>query len=131
MVDASRPSNGFVAAKDDERREAKLPGLLRIRETEFERVLAREKRDHQVPRQIAPEIRTQVSEVVFLLRADGTVGEKDWDGLTCESADAVICIDPGIDATACIEVCTRRPQFRGDDRGLAAQHVMKHARASE
>src|SRR5438094_448543 len=44
VLDASRPADALVAAEDDERREAVLPRLLCIRQTEVQRMFRRQER---------------------------------------------------------------------------------------
>ena len=60
-------------------------------------------------------IRDQVPQVVFLLRADGAVGQKDERALARKPPHGVIRVDPGVDAGGRCKLGARRPQLRGDD----------------
>jgi hypothetical protein len=53
-----------------------LPRLFCIREAEVEWVLARQERCNEVTRELAPEVRAQMTQVVLFRRADRTIGEK-------------------------------------------------------
>jgi hypothetical protein len=90
-------------------------------------VLAREERDDAIARNVAPEIVDEMTKIVFFLRSDSAIGEKHRDRLSREPADAVIGVDPGVDALGRIEAGARRAQLRGDDRGRSIQDVCEGA----
>ena len=74
-----------------------------------------QKRHDPVVRHVATEIRDQVAEVVFLLRADGAVGQEHECALTREAADGMIGVYPRVHAFARRQLGPRRPQFGRDD----------------
>ena len=77
VLDASRRPDVLVAAEHDERLEAVLPRAIRVGQAVLRRVLAGQKRDDVRARHVAAEIDDEMAEVVFLLEADGAVGEED------------------------------------------------------
>ena len=126
VLDASRLADRGVTTKHDERREPLLPCLLGVRETEVERMLAREKRRHQVAWQFASEVRAEMPEVVFLRCPDGAIGEKRRNAMPAESPDLVVAVDPRVHALQRTQLGSRRAKLHGDDGGLAAKGVGQH-----
>src|SRR5262249_29178272 len=77
MRQRTRRSDRLVAAEDDEGGKPVLLSALGIRDAILERVLRRQEGHDALARHIASEIRDEMTQVVFLLRTDGAVGEKD------------------------------------------------------
>ena len=98
MFDAPWSSNVFVPAKHDHGAEAVMRRLVGVAQTELQRMLAREKRDDMLARQVGPEIRHEMAKVVLFLGPHRTVGDHHADVLPGERADRVIGVDPGVDA---------------------------------
>src|SRR5262245_44747798 len=85
VLDTSGRTNRAIAAEDDERAEALLPGALGITETELERMLCREERHHAIARHVGAEIDDQMPQVLLFVRADGAVREK-YERLVADEA---------------------------------------------
>ena len=93
----------------------KAPIVMR----QLERVLGGEKRHHVRARHIRAKVDHEMTEVMFLARADGAVGEKHERAAAAhESAHPMVRVDPGVHAGS----QTARPNFlrrvsgEGDDR---------------
>ena len=66
-------------------------------------------------RNVGPQVRHEMPQVVFFGDADGAVGEKHECSLPRETAHGVIRIDPRIHAFAGLELGSRRPQLGAND----------------
>ena len=89
-----------IAAEDDERAEAFVPGALGVRETELERMLRREERHDAIARHVGPEIDDEVPEVLLFVRADGAVGQEHERPAAHEAAHRMVRVDPRVHAAA-------------------------------
>ena len=116
VIDAPRPAERPIAAENDQRRKAVLPGLFGVAQTEIERMLRREKRDDALARQVATEIGDEMTQVVFFLRTDRAVGKEHRDVLARQRADGVIRVDPRVHAFGRSQLRARRPELRRDHR---------------
>ena len=56
-----------------------------------------------------------MTQVVFLLRADGAVGQEHEHVLAGEAADGVVGIDPRVHAFSRLELRPRRTELDGDN----------------
>src|SRR5262249_41108113 len=112
VFDASRSADVPVATKHHEGWEPVLPGLFCVRKTELERVFGGEEWDDMTTRDVIPEIRDEMTEVVLLLGANGAVGQKNAHALPGKTADRVVHVDPGVHAFARAELRPRRTQLR-------------------
>ena len=112
MLDAARRADVLVAAKHHERLESMLTGAVGIAQAPLQRMLARQKRHDARPRHVSPEIAHEMAEVVFLLDADGAIGEKDERVVARQVFHRVIGVDPRVHACRRRELGPRRPQFR-------------------
>ena len=102
-----------------------LPDLLGIGEAIVERMLGREKRNDPITRDILTQIVHEVPQVVFFLRADSAVGEKDLDVQPCQAADRMVHVNPRIHAFDRSQLCSGRPQLRRNHVAVAAKSVEK------
>ena len=98
---------------------------LGVRQAVLERVLRSQKRDDALARNIEPEIRDEMAEVVFLLCADGVVGEEDEGPLARQAPDGVIGVDPGIHALGRGELRARRSELGREDRRAGSEGCEK------
>ena len=125
MVHRTRGAKALVSSKHDERLEAVMMRAIRISETELERVLARQERDHARPGHISPQVDDEVTKVVFFSRSDGAVGQEHERAVARQAAHRVIRIDPRISARGRFQFRTRRPQLGRDDAPAGSQIVDK------
>ena len=121
MFDASRRADALVAAEHDQRREAALVRALGVGQAVLERVLRGQERHDALARHVVAEIRHEMAEVVFLLRADGAVGEEHERASAREPLHGVVGVDPRIHALARRELGPRRPQFGCEHRRAGAK----------
>ena len=115
MLDAARRADVLVAAKHHERLESMLVGAIGIAQAPLQRMFRRQKRRDARTRDIPTEIAHQMAEIVFLLRADGAVGEEDECVVACEVLDRVIGIDPRVHACRGRKLGPRRTKLRRND----------------
>lgn len=118
VVHASRPPHVSVAAEHHERGKPVLPRLLRVAQAKLEGMLRRQERDDAIAGDVVAEVRDQVAQVVFLLRADGAVCQKDRHILSVQRPDGMVRIDPGVHPLDRSELRTRRAKLCGD-HGIA------------
>jgi hypothetical protein len=116
VVKASLAAKRPIAAEDDQRRKPVLPRLLRVAQTETERMLGCEERHDTIARQIAPEIGDEMTQVVLFLGPHGAVGEEHGDILARQGADGVVSVDPRVHALGRSQFGARRPKLRRDHR---------------
>jgi hypothetical protein len=109
VFDTARRPDGLIAAKHDKRPEAFVPRPLGVLKTEFNRMLRGEEWHNVVTRHIRSEVDYEMSQIVFLARADGTVREKHERPSPHESANRVVGVDPRITPRGCVKFGTRRP----------------------
>ena len=122
VLEAARPADVLVAAEHDERWKAVVHRLIGVGETELERMLGGEKRHDLVPGHGVAEIGHEMAEVVFLLRADGVIGDHDADVVACQRLDRVVGIDPRVHSLCRFELRPGRTKLDGQRaRGLAAK----------
>ena len=88
-----------------------------------ERVLGGEERDDLRSRHVAAEVRDEMPQVVFFLRADGAVGQEDVDVAPRERADGVVGVDPRVHARAAPEARAGRAQLDRNDVRVAVERV--------
>ena len=84
-------------------------------------MLGRQERDDAIAWHIGPDVRHQMPEVVFLLRADRTVGQEDARAVPTQSMNRVVRVDPRIDAVSARQFGTGWPELRGYDRWLPVE----------
>jgi hypothetical protein len=73
---------------------------------------------------VGAQVDDQVAEVVFLARADGTVGQEDEGTVADESAHRVVRVDPRVSSGGRVELRAWRPEFDGQD-GVLMQGLGK------
>ena len=64
-----------------------------------------------IARDVLAEVDDEMTEVVFLAGADGTVGEEHELVVLHEAADGMVRVDPGFHARGGVELGARRPQL--------------------
>src|SRR2546425_13366495 len=116
VLHTSRDSNPLVAAQHDQRLKAILVRPLGVRETVLERMLRCQDRNNVLARDIPTEIDDEVPEIVFFLRADRAIGQKNERALTREAADGMIRVNPGVHAFPRFELRARRPELSAKNR---------------
>ena len=121
VLDAARRANRLVAAKHDEGGKAALPGPLRVRQAVLHRVFRRHERHDALTRNVVLEVRHQMAKVVFLLCADGTIGQEDVGAFPGQPANCVVSVDPRVHAFGRRQFRTRRPELRREHRRTGAQ----------
>ena len=70
-----------------------------------------------------PEIGDEMTQAVFLLRADGVVGEQHRDVASGQVAHRVVHVNPGVHPLARAQLGPRRAEFRGDHGRAATERV--------
>ena len=87
--DRGRP-DVLVAAEHHQRRKTVVHDLIGVRQAELDRVLRGQERDDAIARDVVAEIGDEVAEVVFLLRADGAIGDHDAHVVARQRSDRVV-----------------------------------------
>src|SRR5262249_18742930 len=112
-----------------------LARAVRVRQAVIDRVLGGQERHDALARDVAAEVRDEMAEIVFLIGADGAVGQKHVRALPGEPAHRVIGIDPRVHALGERELGARRPQLGREDggggtKGCQQIHAARLARCS-
>jgi hypothetical protein len=115
VLDAPRRPDALVAAEDHQRLEPMLDRAIGVGDAVVERMLAGEERHDRPARHLAADVADQVPQVVFLLQADGAVGEEDRGAFAGQAPDCVVGVDPRVHAGPRFQLRPRRTQFGRDD----------------
>lgn len=118
MFDTPWPSNVFVPTKNDHGAEAVMRRLVGVAQAELQRMLAREKRDDMLARQVGPEIRHEMAKIVLFLGPHRAVGDHHAHVLPGERANRMIGVDPGVDPFGGLQFGAWRAELDGNDRRL-------------
>jgi hypothetical protein len=117
VLERSRPADVLVAAEDDQRRKAVVHRLVGVGLAELQRVLGREERNDLVAADGVAEVGDEMAQVVFLLRADGAVGDHDAHVMARQRSDRVVGVDPRVHSFRRFELRPRRTELHGDNAG--------------
>lgn len=131
VIHASGRSDLLVASKYNESRESLLRSSIRVRETVFAGMLAREERHYGRTRHVGAEIDHEVTKVVFLSRANRAVRKKHEGAVASQASNRVIRIDPCIHARRRLEFRTRRPEFRRNDSVCRLQGFEERSQSAQ
>jgi hypothetical protein len=125
MFDAPCRPDALVPSEHHECFEAMIARAIGVRETVLNRMLARHERDDAGPRHVDAKIDDQVPQVILFLGTDSAVGEKHKRTGTCQAANRVVSVDPGVAARRGFELGAGRPKLCGNNPRIRSQLVEK------